>query len=385
MKHKVFIMALIGTGLVLFSLSSCASGPKPAAPAPAEEQAAQTTSTEPAGEPQTPEVADASKLPPDQAAESALAAAVARAEKSRKQAFDLEVPATFAYEWQNAESYFISGREKAQVKTQLSYSEAVKAYNASADAYDELALKALPLYAEARRQEILKAREAAVKAGADQVLPTQLAAADNVADRAQAQFDRGEYYSAADTAKEARTRYLVLKTGLEAYAVQQEIDRRDFAKYDAGNYALAQQKLQSSLETYDAGDIIAAQNDSEEALLRFRLALNKGREMNASGKGQAASAERQAAQDLKANVAVKNEFEQAQALYADAERAFKAEEYDQAAELFIQAEGQFAEVKNKAAEKRANALESMQAAQKKISANEESAKKVDAVLEGGSR
>ncbi|MCA1950219.1 MAG: hypothetical protein LDL24_06590 [Treponema sp.] len=385
MKHKVFVLALIGTGLVFLTLSSCAGGPKPAAPAPAEEQAAQKAPAEPAVEPKTPEVTDASKLPPDQAAESALAAAVARAEKSRKQAFDLEVPSTFADEWKKAESYFISGREKAQVKTHLSYTEAAKAYNTAADAYDELALKALPLYAEARRQEILKARDAAVKAGADQVLPTQLAAADRVADKAQTQFDAGEYYTAADTAKEARTRYLVLKTGLDAYAVQQEIDRRDFAKYDAGNYALAQQKLQASLETYDAGNISAAQNNSEEALLRFRLALNKGREMNASGKGQAALAERQAAQDLKANVAVKNEFDQAQALYADAERAFKAEEYDRAADLFAQAERQFADVKNIAADKRAKALEAMQAAQKKLSANEESAKKADAVLEGGSR
>jgi len=384
MKHKVFVSALVGASLILLVLSSCASGPKPAAPT-TEEPVAQTEPIKPAPEEKPAEVTDPSKLPPDQAAEVALAAAVARAEKSRKQAFDLEVPDTFAEDWKKAETLFMTGREKAQVKTQLSYTEAAKAYNDAADAYDTLALKALPLYAEARRQEIIKARADAVKAGADQLLPEQLAAADRVADRAQAEFDTGNYYTAATTAQEARSRYIILKTGLDAYTVQQEIDRRDFAKYDAGNYSLAQQKLQTSQEAYDAGDIASAQNNAEEALLRFRLALNKGREMNASGRGQAALAERQAAQDLKANVAVRSDFERAQAVYADADQAFKAEKYDEAADLYAEAEALFADVKNTAAEKRARALEAMQAAQQKISATEDAAKKADTVLEGGSR
>lgn len=384
MKHKVFVSALVGASLTLLVLSSCASGPKPAAPT-TEEPVAQTEPAKPAPEEKPVEVTDPSKLPPDQAAETALAAAVARAEKSRKQAFDLEVPDTFAEDWKKAEALFMTGRDTAQVKTQLSYTEAAKAYNDAADAYDALALKALPLYAEARRQEIVKARADAVKAGADQLLPEQLAAADRVADRAQAEFDAGNYYTAAATAQEARSRYIILKTGLDAYAVQQEIDRRDFAKYDAGNYSLAQQKLQTSQEAYDAGDIASAQNNAEEALLRFRLALNKGREMNASGRGQAALAEQQAAQDLKAQVAVKSDFERAQALYNEAEQAFKAEQYDDAADMYTQAEALFADVKNVAAEKRARALEALQAAQQKISATEDAAKKADTVLEGGSR
>jgi hypothetical protein len=384
MKHKVFVSALVGASLTLLVLSSCASGPKPAAPT-TEEPVAQTEPEKPAPEEKPVEVTDPSKLPPDQAAETALAAAVARAEKSRKQAFDLEVPDTFAEDWKKAEALFMTGRDTAQVKTQLSYTEAAKAYNDAADAYDALALKALPLYAEARRQEIVKARANAVKAGADQLLPEQLAAADRVADRAQAEFDAGNYYTAAATAQEARSRYIILKTGLDAYAVQQEIDRRDFAKYDAGNYSLAQQKLQTSQEAYDAGDIASAQNNAEEALLRFRLALNKGREMNASGRGQAALAEQQAAQDLKAQVAVKSDFERAQALYNEAEQAFKAEQYDDAADMYTQAEALFADVKNVAAEKRARALEALQAAQQKISATEDAAKKADTVLEGGSR
>ncbi len=381
MKHKVFVSVLVVASLALLGLSSCASGPKPTAQMPQEEPTTPTETVQPGVEQKQPEVTDPSKLPPDQASEAALAAAVARAEKSRKQAFDLEVPATFADDWKKAEAFFMTGREKAQVKTQLSYIEATQAYTSAADAYDELALKALPLYAEARRQEIVKARSDAVKAGADQLLPDQLAAADT----AQAQFNSGEYYTAVASAQEARTRYIILKTGLDAYAVQQEIDRRDFAKYDAGNYSLAQQKLQAAQETYDAGDINASQNNAEEALLRFHLALNKGREMNASGRGEAASAERQAAQDLKANVAVKSDFERAQAVYAEAEQAFKAEKYDDAADLFAQAESLFADVKNVAAEKRARVLEAMQNAQQKISATEDAAKKADAVLEGGSR
>ncbi|AEJ18598.1 hypothetical protein [Gracilinema caldarium] len=384
MKHKLFVSALLGVSLILMGLISCSSGPKPAA-STIEEPGVQTETPKTTADEKASESSDPSKLPPDQAAESALAEAVARAEKSRKQAFDLEAPTTFAEDWKKAEDFFLMGREKAQVKTQLSYSEAITAYTKATDAYDELALKALPLYAEARRQEMAKARADAVKAGADQLLPEQLAVADKVADKAKTQYEGGDYYTAAAAAQEARTRYLILKTGLEAYSVQEEIDRRDFAKYDAGNYSLAEQKLQASHQAYDAGDISPAQNNAEEALLRFRLVLNKGREMNASSRSQAAQAERQAAQDLKANVAVKSDFERAQAVFADAEQAFKAEKYDEAADLYAEAETLFADVKTVAAEKRAQALEAMQAAQQKITATEDAAKKADTVLEGGSR
>jgi len=224
-----------------------------------------------------------------------------------------------------------------------------------------------------------------VKAGAERLLPAQLAAADKVADTAQNQFESGDYYTAIATAQEARTRYIILKTGLDALSVQQEIDRRDFAQYDASNYSLAEQKLQASQQAYDAGDVSTAQNNAEEALLRYRLVLNKGREMYASGRSKSALAERQAAQDLKANVAVKSDFERAQVVFTDAEHAFKAEKYDEAADLYAQAEALFAEVKTVAAEKRAKALETMQAAQQKITATEDAAKKADTVLEGGSR
>lgn len=385
MKHNVFVSALLGSSLILLALSSCASSPKPVAPETTEEPVAQTAPQEQAPEQPAPEVIDPSKIPPDQAAESALAEAKARAEKARKQAFDLEAPSVFADDWAKAEALFLTGRDKAQVKTMLSYQEAAEAYNGAADSYDALALKSLPLYAEARRKEIEKARSEALLAGAANLAPDQLASADLVADTAQSQYDGGDYYAAAASAQEARIRYIAIKTALDAYAIQREIDQRGFAQYDSGNYALALQSLQGAQASYDSGAINAAQNRAEEALLRFRLALNKGKEMNASGRGQAAQAERQAAQDLKAHVAVKSDFEKALAVYNEAERAFKAEQYDQAAELYAQAQEQFAEVKTIAAEKRAKALEAMQAAEQKITATEDAAKKADTVLEGGSR
>jgi len=116
MKHKLFVSALLGTSLILIGLTSCASGPKPAAPT-TEEPGVQAETTQP-----TSEISDPSKMPPDPVTESSLAEALARAEKSRKQAFDLDAPAAFAEDWKKAEDFFLAGREKAQVKTQLSYS-----------------------------------------------------------------------------------------------------------------------------------------------------------------------------------------------------------------------------------------------------------------------
>ncbi len=379
MKQKMFCMLPIGI-LVLSLIVSCAGAPKPTPPeeGPSVEQPAEQPSV-------VEEKPDLTKLPPDQETEAALNQAKARAEKSRKQAFDIDGPKYFAEDWKAAEALYGAAQKGASQKTMASYTEAIKNYNASADAYDGIANRSLPLYAQERRSEIEVARSQAIKAGAAELLPDQLAVADEVANSAQEQYEAADYYTAAASAQEALNRYITLKTGLDAYAVKSEIDDKNFAPYDPGNYSIADQKLDSALNNYDAGNIKAAQDAAEEALLRFRLALKKGKEMYATSRQNSATTAQKEALTLKAQVAVKAEYDAANEIYQKANAAFKVEQYDEAAQLYEQAEQQFVQVRDIAAAKRKKAEDAMQQAEQQITVSQKTAKEAEAILQGGAR
>ncbi len=387
MKRKIIMRALTGALIITFA-ASCAGTPKPAPQAPSEQPAVTPAPAAPAPQaeqkpPEPPK--DLSKMEPDQATTDALASAQARAEKSRKQAFDVQSPTYFPDDWKAAENQYLAARDKAKDKNMAAYQEATKLYLSAADAYDAVAKKTLPLFADARQNELDQARALAVAVGAEKLVPDRLAVADAEVAKAHQQYQAGDYYGAADTAATARSRYLALKTGLDANAVKNTIDQRGFAGYDPSNYALASTKLDQAMGFYDQGNVPGARDASDEALLRFNLALNKGKEMNASSLGKAAVNEKNAATELKANVAVKDGYDNASNVLSQADAAYKAEKYDDAANLYTQAEQLFASVRATAADKRQKALDAMNRATKQMTESEQTAKNANAILEGGSR
>lgn len=385
MKRRPMAFALFGAAILLFA-ASCAGGAKPAKPVPEEPAAqvpAEPTPQVVAPVPETPP--DPSKMEPDQASIDALEASKARAERSRKQAFDLESPSYFPDDWKSAEKLFLDARTAAGQRNLAAYRAAAVGYGAAADAYDVLARKALPLYAEARRGEVEAARNLAIAAGVPQLDPARFAAADAVSERAIALFGREDYYAAADAAAEAGSRYVALKTGADAFAVKSEIDRRNFARFDSGNYTLGGTKFSQAMAAYDRGDIPAARSSVDESLQRYNLALNKGRELNAGERSSAAGAKRRAALDLKANVAVRSDFDAASAVMTRADTTFRAGRFDEAADLYSDAESQFAAVRDVAAEKRRTAEDAMERARRRITETEQAAREADSILQGGAR
>jgi hypothetical protein len=97
----------------------------------------------------------------------------------------------------------------------------------------------------------------------------------------------------------------------------------------------------------------------------------------------AADTERQKALGLKANVAVKPEFDAALAIYNQAESSVRAENYTEAVSLYGQSEAQFIVVGRTAEEKRREAEQVIREAEEKILESEENAKKAELILEGG--
>jgi len=95
-------------------------------------------------------------------ADTALQAAIARADKSRTAAQNVQASAYFADEWQSAESALQSAKDAPRDTTD-NVKAAAEQFVAAADAYDELAGKSQPLFA---RDEAAR-KAAAEKAAAD--------------------------------------------------------------------------------------------------------------------------------------------------------------------------------------------------------------------------
>jgi hypothetical protein len=307
---------------------------------------------------------------------------ISRAEEARKRASDFESVTYFPSDWENVESQYVSAAELPR-STGDEVQAATARYTALTDTYDSLFKRVIPLYAQDREDEIVAVRDEVVGTGLGGVFPDYLLEADRVVTQALAQYEGEDYYAAKDTWNLARTKYVVLKTGGEAYNKRVEIVKRDFISYDADNFNKADEIGLAAVDAYEAGKIEDALGGAEEAGLRYSLVLKTAWAGYVAERGLAAGQERQKALDLKANVAVKAEFDAASAIYNEAESSVKAEKYEDAAALYIQSEDQFAAVGKTAAEKRQEAEEAIREAERKILESEETAKQAELILEGG--
>jgi hypothetical protein len=358
-------------GLVVFlAAAACKSGPAP------------TDTLVPGAADTVQPVPDPNLGPPDAAAAKALDDARTRAENARKQALYLEGRTYFPEDWDAGESRYQSAGE-AELSTLGGVKESTAQYNAAADIYDEITRKSLPLYAQAREKDVLEARAGAIEAGIAEVSPERLASADDTARRALAQYQGGDYYAAAESAFLALDLYKALKTGAAIYKIRQEIEEYNLGRYDPDNYALAEGMAAQALEDYDAGRVEKARSTAEDALPRYAGVLATGWAAFAVEQKTAADKERQAALDLKANVAVRNDFNAAAAVYNQGETAFRAKRYQDAVAFYAQSESLFSLARISAADKRRTAEEAIRAAEEKMAESDAAAQNAERILEGG--
>jgi hypothetical protein len=365
MKNRYKVVFLLLTP-VLFVVFACKSAPK------------QTESSPPAVE--TP--ASVTPGAPAQTVLDALNQAIARAENSRKKASDFESPSYFPSDWEAAEDQYNSAGKLAR-NTVDEVQQATARYNRAADMYDDLFKKTVPLFAQAREDEIITARNEALAAGLSDTFPDYLLDVDRIVTQTLAQYEGEDYYAARDSAYAARDRYQALKIGADAYLKRQEIVERDFIAYDPENFDKADGIGRAALNDYQSGNIEQARNGAEEAELRYNLVLKTGWASYAADRGAAAGVERQKALDLKANVAVKEEFNAASDIYNRAGASLSAEKYEDAAVLYTQAETRFIVISQTAAEKRREAEDALKAAEQKMKESDETAKRAELILEGG--
>jgi hypothetical protein len=310
------------------------------------------------------------KSTPD--AQQAIEVSKGRADEARQRAMDFEAPAYFPSDWEE-----IEGRYTA--------ADSAAAFDAVANEYDELFKKTIPLYAQAREDEVMAAREQLINTGFAEIFPQYLKKADDMALAAQKQYEAEEYYEARDTVAAAMTEYELLQMGNRIFLTRQEVIDRGFTQFDAENFLKADEVAQVALEAYDAGDNETAVTNAEEAQLRYNLVLANGWTAYASLRKTAAVAERDHALTERANIASRDTFREADAIFNRAEENFAEENFSVAGLAFVEAEAMFAIARKETAERRVRAEETIKRAEEKIEESNEAAVEAERIIEGGSR
>jgi hypothetical protein len=370
MKKCIFSIVI---ALVLLGVSCKSSAP----PAPAELAPTPAPTQEPAPAPVMP----AQPAGPSQASLDAYNQAKAKADAARKRASDFESPSYFPSDWETVEGQYNSAGSLPK-STDSELQQAAAAYNASAEAYDSLFEKTIPLYAQAWEDEIIAARDVVIATGLVPDFPEYLQNADSIALDALAKYEAKDYYAALDSAQKALTEYQALKIAADIYLVRQEILDRDFVRYDSENFNKADDTALAAYDAYNAGDIQAAADGAEEAQLRYNLVLSTAWAAYAADRRNSAAVERKKALDIKANIAVRDAFREAESVYTQAESGFRSETYEDASILYIESEARFVIVRQDAEEKRRIAEETMKEAEEKIGESDETAKKAEIIIGG---
>jgi hypothetical protein len=322
--------------------------------------------------------------PADEAALSALAEARAKAEESRFWAAYVKGDTYYPEEWGVVENrYDAAAAQPDEPEAKADAYAAVIEWRGISAAYDDIYNKSAEQFAGEQQQLLAAAREAAVKAGAEELVPDRLAQADTVTASSKQKLESGDFTGAIKEGKDAQDRYKVLQTIAEAHTKQDEADNNDFFSRDPDNYMLAADAGNSAVEFYDAGDIAKAQEAADEALFRFTQVIKNGWASQVEEKALTAKEQRDAAEEVKANVAVRADFDAADRVYNQAHVALRAEEYAVASELFEQSEGLFKKAHDSAVVKRQVAEEALRQAEKKLAESEEKAQQAEEIIGGG--
>ncbi|MCL2230537.1 MAG: hypothetical protein FWC01_05525 [Treponema sp.] len=304
--------------------------------------------------------------------ETQAGSAASAVERARQRAIDFDCPAYFPSDWEALE-----GRYQA--------AENAAARNALASEYDDLFNKTVPLYAQAREDEITAMREQVIRSGFTDYFPEYLAKADEIALGALAKYEAQDYYGAKDAADAAQSEYETLLMGSRIFTARQEIVDRGFSQFDADNFLRADEVAQTAIDAYDAGDRDAAVARGEEALLRYNLVLSNGWVAYSSVRRDAAVAEREAAIAERANIASRELFRDAEGIFTHAEEDLANENYSSAGLGFVEAEAKFAIARVDANDKRQRAEAAIRRAEERVGASNETAIEAERIIEGGSR
>jgi hypothetical protein len=306
--------------------------------------------------------------------------AFAKAEKARQIADDFEGNLYFPGEWEAAQSQYTGAGLMPKDS-----GDAIKAYNEAADAFDRLSRLAIPLYAQAREDDIMIIRGYLVTLGAKKEFPEYLLDADRTALLAFTQYDAKDYYTARDSAAKALQKFSILETAFNAWLMKVEIQDRGFTAYDPDNFEQGGKVLAAAMEAYRGGDLAGAREKAETALAAYDLALSTAWASYAELHSLIAEGERLAALDMKTDIAAKDFFRIADSDNKTALDLLASKQYEDAAKLFINAEAMFVIASITTLEKRRTAATAIRNANEKIQESDTISRNAEMNIKGGQK
>ena len=158
----------------------------------------------------------------------------------------------------------------------------------------------------------------------------------------------------------------------QAKALQQRVDALGLGTYAPDDYAAANKDLQAGQDSYGK-DNAASKKSLQSAISRYNAVLNKGGALYLAKVQQDAEASKKAADDLKASVAVKDDYSAANGVYKKALQEKDSNDIENAYNDFSQSRDDFDAVTKIARQKRDAALQALQDAQQDKTTSEKKA------------
>jgi len=306
---------------------------------------------------------------------------LAETRELKKKAFDLKLFEVLPDDYKAADALYAAGLKAYEAKDSPAAKEGLEAAIA---AYKDLIERGVVEIAAAKRKDAEDMKATALKEEADSMQGERFGAGDEAFDAAVALLDASKAEESIPGFESARLYYELAWKRAIAAELRQGIEDRDYAKWDSGNYQLADNKFQAEEGFWASGnetDRVAGVDALDEAILRFNLVVQKGREMAVSTVRTRTDEAKQRSEDIKANVAAKDLYEAAQELYNEGASQLTAKEYEAAADAFDRSGAGFDEAYEVAAQKRAAAEEAMQAAEEATSESQRKAEEAEPLLD----
>jgi hypothetical protein len=253
----------------------------------------------------------------------------AKAADLRKKAFDLGLKDTLPEDYAAADKAFAEGSAAYGVDNAASASS----FTDAAARFQSVIDRGLPLLAASERKKAEAQREAAVQKGAGDRFPELMSQAEAWFEKPKDAEAAADYEAAIKGYRASTRTYAILYRLCEANAVRKYIAARDLAKWDSSNWSLAETKYKASQDQF-ATDAKASYDSADEAVLRYGLARDTALSYYAADRKKASETERERAASIKSEVAVKDEYAAALALYADAEKSQANKDYESSSSLY---------------------------------------------------
>jgi hypothetical protein len=158
----------------------------------------------------------------------------------------------------------------------------------------------------------------------------------------------------------------------QAKSLQQRVDAYSLGQYAPDDYAAATQYLKSGQDAYGK-DNAASKQSLQASIAAFNAVITKGGPVLVQKVQDQSVASKRSADDLKASVAVKDDYAKAEAVYQNALKEKAAGDLEKAGNDFATARDMFDAVAKTAQQKKDTAMQSMEDSQKAMAASEQKA------------